>query len=53
MTLVYGEWEGGGEGMRALVDYGSNGQIDKEIELPDQQIEFDFYEPVWDSSGND
>lgn len=53
VTLVYGEWEGGGEGMRALVDYGSNGQIDKEIELPDQQIEFDFYEPVWDSSGND
>ena len=53
VTLVYGEWEGEGAGMRALVDYGSDGQIDKEVELPDQQIDFDFYTPTWDSSGND
>lgn len=44
VTLVYDEWEGDGEVMRAFVDYGNDGQIDKELELPDQQIDFDFYE---------
>ena len=53
VTLVYGEWAGGDEGMRALIDYGSNGEIDKQIELPNEQIEFDFYTPTWDSSGED
>ena len=44
VTLVYDQWEGDGEVMRAFVDYGNDGQIDKVIELPDQQIDFDFYE---------
>jgi hypothetical protein len=44
VTLIYDEWEGDGEVMRALVDYGNDGEIDKEIEIPDQQIDFDFYE---------
>ena len=44
VTLVYDEWQGEGEVMRAFIDYGNDGQIDKEIELPDQQIDFDFYQ---------